>query len=177
MFLAACRALGLLGKLVTGPLWRLLKSKETLILDMNDLFQELCESFKEWAADPSGLINGTACPFHDAHVDVSCVLDELLQPSELDGLTAECLQVLCQVYYTYSTRLLADHLPGGVHSNPDSAKVSQTKSVPKTNVISERDFAQLDRLIREKPNIATVALEGIVLSATMPLEIGLTRRL
>ena len=30
-------------------------------------------------------------------------------------------------------------------------------------IISERDFAKLDRLLREKPNATTIALEGIIL--------------
>ena len=35
--------------------------------------------------------------------------------------------------------------------------------MPNSNTISERDFAKLDRLLREKPNATTVALEGLVL--------------
>ena len=41
----------------------------------------------------------------------------------------------------------------------------ETKSVPKTNVVSERDFAQLDRLLREKPNASTLSLEGMIMLA------------
>jgi len=41
--------------------------------------------------------------------------------------------------------------------------VSEVASVPKTNVISERDFAMLDRMIRDKPNATTVALEAMIL--------------
>jgi hypothetical protein len=32
-----------------------------------------------------------------------------------------------------------------------------------TNIVSERDFANLDRLRREKPNANTIALEGMIL--------------
>ena len=35
--------------------------------------------------------------------------------------------------------------------------------MPKTNVVSERNFAKLDRLLREKPNASTLSLEAIVL--------------
>ena len=35
--------------------------------------------------------------------------------------------------------------------------------MPKTNTVSERDFAKLDRLLREKPNASTLALEAMVL--------------
>ena len=34
--------------------------------------------------------------------------------------------------------------------------------MPNTNVISERDFAKLDRLLREKPNATTLCLEGMI---------------
>ena len=34
-----------------------------------------------------------------------------------------------------------------------------------TNVISERDFAKLDRLLCEKPNATTLCLEGMILFA------------
>ena len=162
-FLAGCRALGLVDKLITGPLWRLLKDKTTTILDLNDRFSTLCGNFDEWAKDSSPLLDGSARPFASAEVKTSAILDELLHPCDLDAKTRECLQLLCRSFATFSRRLLADHLPGGVHANPSSEKTSQAKSVPKTNVVSERDFAQLDRLLREKPNVATVALEGIVL--------------
>ena len=46
-----------------------------------------------------------------------------------------------------------------------SSKPSQTKSAPKSNVVSERDFTQLDCLSREKPNATTIVLEGIILYA------------
>ena len=61
------------------------------------------------------------------------------------------------------SRLLEDHLPGGVLEKPTKQLVTETKSVPNSNTVSERDFAKLDRLLREKPNATTIALEGLVL--------------
>ena len=37
--------------------------------------------------------------------------------------------------------------------------------MPKSNVISGRDFAKLDRLLREKPNATTLCLEGMIVFA------------
>lgn len=74
-------------------------------------------------------------------------------------LTLELLQLLFA-----TKRLLLDHLPGEKHHTV--ADVSVTKeiaSVPTTNIAPERDFAILDRLIREKPNASVVALESMVL--------------
>lgn len=46
-----------------------------------------------------------------------------------------------------------DHLPGGMYNSiTDALMVEETASVPTTNVAPERDFAVLDRMIREKPN-------------------------
>ena len=59
-------------------------------------------------------------------------------------------------------RLLIDHLPEGKHySVTDAELISETASVPTTNVSPERDFAILDRLIRQKPNANTIALEAL----------------
>ena len=41
----------------------------------------------------------------------------------------------------------------------------ETISIPKTSVISERDFAKLNHLLREKPNATTLSLEGMILFA------------
>ena len=66
-------------------------------------------------------------------------------------------------------RLLLDHLPGGKyhwsHSVIDTRMVQETGTVPTTNVAPERDFAVLDRLIREKPNACLIALESMILYA------------
>ena len=56
-----------------------------------------------------------------------------------------------------------DHIPGGIHNNPNEEKRCQTQSIPKTNTVSERDFAQLDRFLREKPNATTITLESVIL--------------
>ena len=61
--------------------------------------------------------------------------------------------------------MLKDHLPGGKYSNPDESVQAETASVPKTNVISERDFAMLDRQVRLKPNATIIALEAVIMYA------------
>ena len=41
--------------------------------------------------------------------------------------------------------------------------IHDTKSVPKTNVTPERDFAVLDRLMTQKPNATYIVLESLLL--------------
>jgi hypothetical protein len=65
------------------------------------------------------------------------------------------------------SRQLGDYFPGGkfnIDSSPNFEKLKETSvNVSTTNIVSERDFANLDRLRREKPNANTIALEGMIL--------------
>lgn len=60
-------------------------------------------------------------------------------------------------------RMLHDHLEDGKWDIVSDDMKQQTKSVRPTNTISERDFAQLDRFIREKPNASLLVLEAHIL--------------
>ena len=75
----------------------------------------------------------------------------------------EIFQTLFHAFSALISRLVDDHLPGGKYDEPSSQFLVQTASVPKTNVISERDFARLDWLLHEKPNASTLSLEAMVL--------------
>ena len=65
------------------------------------------------------------------------------------------------------SRQLRDYLPDGkfnIDSSPNFEKLKETSvNVSTTNIVSERDFANLDRLRREKPSANTIALEGMIL--------------
>ena len=56
--------------------------------------------------------------------------------------------------------MLAGHLPGGTWEEADELTREQTKLVKKTNTVSERDFG---KLLHEKPNASTLALEAHIL--------------
>ena len=75
----------------------------------------------------------------------------------------EILQVVFSALTVLAARLLEYHLPGGELDSPNQQLFSESKSVPNSNTASERDFAKLDRLLREKPNATTLALEGLIL--------------
>ena len=47
-FIAGCKALGLVNKLITGPLWRVIESKDLSILDMNCRYQLLVDCLEKW---------------------------------------------------------------------------------------------------------------------------------
>lgn len=160
---AACRALGLINKFVTGPFWRLLES-DTPILEMNAKYQHMVTCFDEWAGDATPVISGEARLFKEYPPHVDNIFDALLKPTPEDFLVQEILEVIFSGFSALLKRMVTDHLPGGEYDVELTEKImKETASVQKTNTLSERDFAQLDRLLREKPNATTMSLEAIVM--------------
>ena len=162
-FIAGCKALGLINKIITGPLWRVIESKDLSILDMNCRYQLLVDCLEKWSHDASPVVSCEAVLFDDFPPSDDQITCALATPSEFDSTVQEILQVLFCAFSTLLRRLLKDHLPGGDLDMPSDQLLVETRSVPNSNVISERDFAKLDRLLREKPNATTLSLEGIIL--------------
>ena len=160
-----CRALGLLGKFVTAPLWRFLES-EAPFSAVHGVYQEIETQLARWAEDPSELVDGTARPFQAAVIaEPDNVFDQLLVPAEHDNMVKGLLQLLTLAWHTYLHRVWeAQYVQ-------DVPEAEETSTVPKTNVISERDFGQLDRLLRSKPNASTLAIEALIMmSNNRPLD-------
>ena len=73
------RALGIIGKVITGPLMRLL-SKATNILEMNDHFSYAHEQITRWANDTSPLLSAEApCAFREVDIKRDEVFDSLVK--------------------------------------------------------------------------------------------------
>ena len=162
--IAGCRALGLIDKIVTGPLWRKIVSKSMCVLSMGATYCEIKEKFDLWSRDASSLIDGSAICVADIDIHKDIVWEALVQSDSSDAGTIEVLQLLFQAFAVTTQRLLVDHLPGGIHHDvTDQELIAESASVPTTNVSPERDFAILDRYLREKPNAHLVALEALIL--------------
>ena len=160
---AACRALGLVNKHITGPFWRLLES-DIPILDMNVQYQHMLTCFEEWADDASSVLNGEAVLFQEYPPKVDKVTECLHVSNSTDVIVQEILQALFLGFIALFNRMVKDHLIGGeLDVQESNQRCQETASVPKTNTISERDFAQLDRLLREKPNATTMSLEAMIM--------------
>jgi len=149
-----------------GPLWRTLEESGISILDMSAHYSEMLEMFERWSVDASSLLAGNESLPDGKEIADDPVRCKLLEPSEkYDILAQELLEVMFKAFCTTTRRMLTDNLPGDkFHGKEDGSElVSEVASVPKTNVISERDFAMLDRMMRDKPNATTVALEAMIL--------------
>ncbi|KAJ8050931.1 hypothetical protein HOLleu_04314 [Holothuria leucospilota] len=87
----------------------------------------------------------------------------LLAESDTDPLCKKILELMCASFAKLGERMLCDHLEGGKFWNVEDDVKHEMMSVPTTNVGVERDFGMLDRLMREKPNASTLALEGLIM--------------
>ena len=170
-FLAGVRALGIIDKIITGPLWRRIEAVESILKVNNDLFQ-LKLSLEEGCKDATELMQGNG-PFPESIIHKDDLYEQLFGESgdeELDCLTQESLEILCHALLLILERQAADQLPGGKYWSEPGQPVSdklqtQTSNVPTTNTVSERDFSVLDLLMRTKPNATVLAQEALTMWA------------
>ena len=165
-YLSGCRALGLIDKLVSGPLWRKLQESDTSVLKMGNLYCDMKAKFDSWSCDAHAFLTGSDF-LGDGfvfHLDDE-VWKALVESNTLDATTQELLQLLFGSFSVTTQRLLIDHLHEGKHHCDvvSTVTVQETASVPTTNIGPERDFAVLDRMLREKPNANLIALESMIL--------------
>ena len=109
--------------------------------------------------DISTFITGERVPFPGITIRKDAIWTSLVFPSQLDSLVEQILQSCFKCIELLLERVLSDLEPSS------DAHISVTASVPTTNTVSERDFAKLDRLLREKPHASTLALEAHILFA------------
>ena len=131
--LAICKALGLISKQITGPLWRIIEGKGH-ILDMNPVFEKLQQYFQKMSTDSIPFLHGTDVPFPD-DITKDEVYLRLLQHDKADHVSAAILQLIFAGWSTYLSRAVKDHLEGGLHfgMEKDSEYVEKTRSVLKHN--------------------------------------------
>ena len=73
VYQAGCKALGLVNKMIAGPLWRVLESQDISILDMNEKFCHLKSCLEQWSQNAIPVLSGEAVlydeipPTKDSH--------------------------------------------------------------------------------------------------------------
>ena len=73
------------------------------------------------------------------------------------------MEILCATILIVLERQCADQLPGGKYYAPSEDMMQQASEVPTSNIISERDFALFDVLLKSKPAVTTVSLEALIM--------------
>ena len=142
-------------------MWRILENKEVHVLDMSKHYQHLINCFEKWAADASGVLKGEAVVFEGQRIENDEIFSHLIEPNpEFDVLTLQALELIFVALVVKTKRLLANHLEGGKY---ETSSQELQKECCKDQIMPERDFGILDRLMMEKPRATTLVLEGIVM--------------
>ena len=168
-YMVGCRALRVIEKLVTGPLWRIIE-KESHILDMNKHYQNLLSKFETWAEDAGIFLAGTNSPFEGDFIIKDDVYDCLMQGGSegrefWDTMTKQCLELIFSGFVVITKRLLFDHLKGGALDGKENDEKfrKESSSASLTNAQPERDFGMIDHLMKSRPKASTIALEGLIM--------------
>ena len=167
LFLAELRALGIIDKLLTGPLWRLIENTEN-ILFLNPYLFRLKMKLSEFCNDASSLLLGSTI-FNELdiqhHQDV--IWESLFKEKteEFYVLTQQALEVILHAVLIILEWQCVDQLPGRKYWDASNSIKICSESVPTTNTASESDFAILDLLIRTKPNISIHGIQALTMWA------------
>ncbi|ELT88809.1 hypothetical protein CAPTEDRAFT_217367, partial [Capitella teleta] len=165
-FVAGCKALGLVSKLITCPLWNVIEKKDVSILDMNMKYLQLVNFCTNARDNLDEFISGKLLIFEDqTYVERDCIWDKLIEPSQFDGTVKVMLEILLPALSKLCQRIFADHLPGGRYGDIDTADPALRKkyqSVPKSSKFAESIFGMLDYQIRAKPNASMLAIEASI---------------
>ena len=161
-YIAGCKALGLISKLVSTPLWNLLENKNINILDMNKYYLMLKNGLEDAAENVSDFMTGKVKPLGDVEIKEDIVYECLTESGEYDNECEMFVSVILAALAKYVSTKFKDFLPGGIYSDPTDEMKAKVVSVEKHNKFSERIFVYYDNLLRFKPHISTLASEAYV---------------
>ena len=164
VFMASSRALGIIKKLVTDPLFQQVVAAG-LIFALNQVWESLFNFLLLCSKDASELLDGRTM-FDDSLVTKDKMYETSFQKTGnafLDSLTQECFEIMCCSCSLMVKHQLKDQLPGGKYYKPSKEIMSDLKHCPITNIVSERDFATYDQKMTQKPTLSDIAACGVIM--------------
>ena len=122
---------------------------------------------EQWSKDASSVLTGD-CLFNEEKVAIHKdeVYEHLIAPTEnpvLETYTQMTLELTFGGMLLILERQAKDQLPGGKYWGLGQSECEKVSAVSSTNTAFERDFAQLDMLMRAKPSASTIAYESIIM--------------
>ena len=119
-FVAELRALGIVNKLLTGPLWRLIEEKKN-ILELNPNLFRLKLKLDELCKKASPLLDQVSI-FPDLAIHKDCLYEKLfdeINDAESCVLTQHALEAILMGILVILERQCVDQLPGGKYWNAE----------------------------------------------------------
>ena len=164
-YLAGCKALGLVSVLITVPLWCMIENETIHIMDMGCIYQQFIDYLKECESHINDFMIGELfLPFcKEEDIRNNVVFKELIKTWQHDHLVHVHLSILIPALIKTSKSLFKDHIKDGKWAEVSEELRGKTKGVPKHNKFSETIFGHIDRILREKPNVSSIAVESYVM--------------
>jgi len=144
-YLAGVKALGLISKFITCPLWHLLEDKSVNILDINERYQQLVTFLNTDAlADLANFMSGHLQLFgNDTYVVKNQIYYSLIKPSPYDDIVQKYMEILLPSLGEVNVRLFKPYLSGGeLHNVQLDSKVKyKFKGTPNTSCFAKSVLA------------------------------------
>ena len=160
-YVAGCKALGLVSYFITTPLWCLVEDMNVHIMDLPPYCREMITYIDECIEKTETFIEG-GIMLSFSHFEENVIYRSLIKPWQHDGLVISILKSVLTALSVTVRRLFADYLDANFENSSDIER-EKCRAVPKHNKFSESIFGHVDRLLREKPSITTIAKEAIIM--------------
>ena len=160
--LAGCKALGLISKLLLGPLWRVIEDNTVEMYEMGAFMKEVVENLDKIGQDVGPFLKGGLKLSSNSKwaIKKDKVFYFLVaENDQVDSDVETCLSIMLPAI----SKLLKEHFQELIANvSPSTEFKSDTASVVKHNIFSERVFAYTDHLLKVKPNISHIASEAYI---------------
>lgn len=161
--IACCKVLGLISKLITAPLWRLIESTKH-VLHLNENYFALLQYLERMSKDANSFVSGEEYPFSDDLMEKDKIFDNLIQPvNGIDEKACAFAQMAFKGLHGVLERAMKEQLPGGKFFEPTQELLNESKSVIPHNKLPERVFGMLDFFLRYRPNASTISNEAFLM--------------
>ena len=160
LYVGGCKALGLLSKLLLGPLWRIIEDNSIHIYQFGELLKEILSNLDRVCT--SDFMNGNVvlCERPEWIIKRDKVFDFLISSNEKVDVDAE---TSLKVIIPAVSKLFKDHYGDLMAVDSTELDTECAQSVVKHNKFIERVFAYTDHLLKFKPNITHIAQESYIM--------------
>ena len=166
LFLAGCKVLGILNKLITAPLWKITEDCGH-ILEMCDHYTKLHSFLDSCISSDEKLAEFVRCEttcFQETLITKDEIFDSLSKPWIHDDIVISMMHHTLVVLKQLIS-VTVEYLPGGklYKLKEDETFQGETISTPKHNKLPERVFGYLDFLLKKRPNSSSIANKAQVM--------------
>ena len=161
--MAGCKALGLISKFITTPLWNTIENKDISISIMNARYVQQLTYLENSTQNIENFLQGNLILFENVPIKKDKVYYSLTEQSDFDHHVIVILCIILPALAKLVRHQYDAHLPGGTLETVNEVQ-SAKASVDKHNKYPERVIAYADHILTAKPNLTTLALESHIIS-------------